>query len=281
MAGFPCKELPRNRIDNLPSKGLRHKESKFFSEIPRISSTLRRIARARNMEVHYIVENVKMPPEEHDIVCNVLNGIPTMIQASRVCAASRPRLFWTSFEISPLEGESLEKGEKTNVLHLKQVPIATLAQFWDPEWGPHKNSQMPFPCVTGWQQKPRPPDPTNTAGHNKSSEDAKIRWKEDGWATSLTWYEDTHMAHETNGTRIRVISPTECERLLGFEPNWTHPGGKPTSALGYQRKNAIGNASAVPVIACLLLALTMTVHGEGTSAFPHVGKQRAGCTLPP
>ena len=32
--------------------------------------------------------------------------------------------------------------------------------------------------------------------------------------------------------------------------------------------NAIGNAFAVPVIARLLLALTMTVQGEGTSAFP-------------
>ena len=224
VASFPCKGLSRNRIDNLQNNGFRHKESKLFSEIPRILSLLRRIAKAKNIEAHYTVENVKMPPEEHDIVCNVLNGIPTMIQASRVCASSRPRLFWTSFEISPLEGESLEKGDKTNVLHLKQVPVSTLAQFWDPKWGPHKNSQMPFPCVTGWQQKPRPPDPATTVGYNKSSEDAKIRRKEVGWATGLTWYEDTHMAHETNGPGMRVISPTECERLLGFEPDWTHPG---------------------------------------------------------
>ena len=159
VAGFPCKGLSRNRIDNLQNKGFRHKESKLFSEIPRILLLLRRIAKAKNIEVHYIVENVKMPPEEHDIVCNVLNGIPTMIQASRVCASSRPRLFWTSFQISPLEGESLENGDKTNVLHLKQVPVATLAKFWDPKWGPHKNSQMPFPCVTGWQQKPRSQTP--------------------------------------------------------------------------------------------------------------------------
>ena len=131
------RTLP-NRIDSLPNKGLRHKESKLFSEIPRILSLLCRLAKAKNIEVHYIIENVKMPPEEHATVCGVLNGFPTMIQASRICAASRPRLFWISFEISPLEGESLEKGDKTNVLHLKQVPAATSAQFWDPKWAPHK-----------------------------------------------------------------------------------------------------------------------------------------------
>ena len=117
---------------------------------------------------------------------------------------------------------------------------------------------MPFPCVTGWQQKPRSPDPATTVGYNKSSEDAKRRWKEDSWATGLTWYEDTHLAHEIDGPGKRVVSPTECERLLGFEPGWTHPGGKPSPGLGYQRRNAIGNAFAVPVITRLLLALTMT-----------------------
>ena len=119
VAGFPCKGFSRNRIDNLPNKGFRHKESKLFSEIPCILSLLRRLAKPLNIEVHYIIENVKMKPDEHDTVCSVLNGIPTMIQASRVCTASRPRLFWTSFEISPLEGESLENGDKTNVLDLK------------------------------------------------------------------------------------------------------------------------------------------------------------------
>ena len=78
------------------------------------------------MELHYIIENVKMKPEEHNTVCSVLNGIPVMIQASRCCGSSRPRLFWTSFEIIPLEGESLEKGDKTNVLHMKQVPSSSL-----------------------------------------------------------------------------------------------------------------------------------------------------------
>ena len=94
-----------------------------------------------------------MKKENHDTICSVLNGIPVMIQASRSCGTSRPSLFWTSFEITPLEGESLEKGDKTSVLHMKQVPSSVLGNFWDPKWGPHKDFQFPFPCITGWNQK--------------------------------------------------------------------------------------------------------------------------------
>ena len=81
-------------------------------------------------------------------------------------------------------------------------------------------------------------------------------------------YEERNMAHEIDGPGLRVIAPTECERLLGFEPGWTHPGDKASPGVGCQRRNAIGNAFAVPVITRLLIALTMVVRGEGSSAFP-------------
>jgi hypothetical protein len=189
MAGFPCKGLSRNRIDSLPNKGFAHKDSALFTEIPRILSLLKRLAKPRGIEVHHIVENVKMEKAEHDHICSILNGIPIMIQASRCCAASRPRLFWCSFEVTPLEGESFEKNDKTNVLYMKQVPNETLAKFWDPKWGPSEDFQLPFPCIVGWNQKPKSPDPNTTVGFNKTSNEAKQRWKEDGWATGLIIYE--------------------------------------------------------------------------------------------
>ena len=111
VAGFPCKGLSRNRIDNLPNTGFNHKESGLFTEIPRILSLLKRLAKPLGIELHHIIENVKMKKEEHDTICSVLNGIPVVIQASRSCGSSRPRLFWTSFEVTPLEGESFEKGD--------------------------------------------------------------------------------------------------------------------------------------------------------------------------
>ena len=120
-----------------------------------------------------MIENVKMQKEDHDTMCSVLNGIPVMIQASRSCGSSRPRLFWTSFEITPLDGESFEKGDRTNVLHMKKIPNSTLGDFWDPKWGPHKDFQHPFPCIVGWKQKPHSSDPATTVGYNKTSTEAK------------------------------------------------------------------------------------------------------------
>ena len=105
-------------------------------------------------------------------------------------------------------------------------------------------------------------------GYNRSSNESKQRWKEDGWTTGLIVYEERNIAHEVDGPGMRVISPTECERLLGFHPGWTNPSDKASPGVGYQRRNAIGNAFAVPVITRLLVALTMVVRGEGTSAFP-------------
>ena len=51
IAGFPCKGLSRNRIDNLPNKGFNHKESGLFTEIPRIMSLLRRLAKPAGIDI--------------------------------------------------------------------------------------------------------------------------------------------------------------------------------------------------------------------------------------
>ena len=269
MAGFPCKGLSRNRIDNLPTKGFDHPDTALFSEIPRILSLLKRLANPLGIAVHHIIENVKITDKaDLDHICSVLNGIPTMIQASRSCGSSRPRLWWCSFELTPLKGETFEKGDRTNVLNMVQVPEKTLAAFWDPKWGPSKDFRLPFPCICGWSQKPRSPKESTTVGFDKASNESKQRWKEDGWATGLVIYEERNMAHSLDGANMRVVSPTECERLLGFQPGWTNPGEKSSPGIGYQRRNAIGNAFAVPVVTRLLLALSLVVQGEGLSAFP-------------
>ena len=54
VAGFPCRGLSRNRIDNLPNKGFNHKESNLFTEIPRITSLLRRLAKPLGIELHHM-----------------------------------------------------------------------------------------------------------------------------------------------------------------------------------------------------------------------------------
>ena len=87
---------------------------------------------------------------------------------------------------------------------MKQTPNETLANFWDPKWGPGEKFQLPFPCIVGWNQKPKSPSPATTVGFDKASNEAKQRWKEDGWATGLVIYEDRNMAHRLDGR-------AECE----------------------------------------------------------------------
>ena len=110
VAGFLCTGISRNRTDNLPNKGFNHKESGLFTEFPRILSLLKGLAKLLGIELHHIIENVKMKKEEHDTICSVLNGIPVIIQDSRSCGSSRPRLFWTSFRVTHPRGGVFQKG---------------------------------------------------------------------------------------------------------------------------------------------------------------------------
>ena len=56
---------------------------------------------------------------------------------------------------------------------------------------------------------------------------------------------------------IRIISPTETEKCLGFPESWTRADDDDidTQAGRNRRRNAVGNAFAVPVITRILLAL--------------------------
>ncbi len=101
MAGFPCKGLSRNRIDDLPNKGFDHQETGLFTEIPRILSLLRRLAKPKGMLIHHIVENVCMPYAALQIVCSLLKLRPIMLQAAPLCPASRPPPFQCSLPRPP------------------------------------------------------------------------------------------------------------------------------------------------------------------------------------
>ena len=71
---------------------------------------------------------------------------------------------------------------------------------------------------------------------------------------------------------------TECGRLLGFPVSWTNPGESHTTAeTPYERRNAIGNVFAVPIVARLSFALTLALSVQESSAFPRWGR---GLELP-
>ena len=68
---------------------------------------------------------------------------------------------------------------------------------------------------------------------------------------------------------IRIISPTEIEKCLGFPENWTRSEDSDidTQSGRNRRRNAVGNAFEVPVIARIFIALCACLEAPKTSAF--------------
>jgi len=61
----------------------------------------------------------------------------------------------------------------------------------------------------------------------------------------------------TDGSSIRRLTPTECEKLQSFPPGWTSTGhdGKPISDT--QRYKCLGNAVTVNVIEAIMIAMAL------------------------
>ena len=117
------------------------------------------------------------------------------------------------------------------------------------------------------QPDPLAPDPR---GLHEASDLALQRWQDDKWATGIRFYEDISMAWKSDQSlQCRHVSPTECARLLGFPAGWTALKEDPqTAQTKMKRRNAVGNAFAVPVISRLFIALIMALKIPSSSAFP-------------
>lgn len=81
----------------------------------------------------------------------------------------------------------------------------------------------------------------------KSKRQNGRRFKEDGDPSFTLTAQDKHGIYD--GTRIRRLTPLECERLQGFPDNWT------SGISDTQRYKCIGNAVTVPVIEHILEAM--------------------------
>ena len=112
--------------------------------------------------------------------------------------------------------------------------------------------------------------PKDPRGIHIRSKEAIARFEQDKWSSAITFYEEKNMAQRNTKSATadaqdrRVISATEAERLLGFPTDWTHVEelDSDTRTRQNRRKNAVGNAFAVPVITRLLMALCLCFEWE-------------------
>ena len=223
IAGFPCKGLSKARGKS--RENFKNKDSILFWELVRILGVIQQEAGTTIPDRH-IVENVMMDDRPEDAISKELKGRPTKTAAGPVCASNRDRHFWVDFNITPLEGERLLKGTRWHELVLK--PNKQRLDFWDEGWGPSPSFKGSMPTMQGWQDwSSRPRDPGAIDVH---SADAINRLAHDKHSSAITFYESYDIAYKGDALEadtpqekdIRVISPTEGERLLGFPTDWTY-----------------------------------------------------------
>ena len=131
--------------------------------------------------------------------------------------------------------------------------------YWDKGFKAHKKLAGNFPCIVGWEKKHS--EPKDSRGFYDASSEALARWRADSWSTGIRYFEDVHRAWKMDGSESRTVSPAECERLLGFPVSWTTPGAELSdTTTADKRRNAVGNAFAVPVIFRILAALMLVVN---------------------
>ena len=127
----------------------------------------------------------------------------------------------------------------------------------------------------------------HTIGHDIRTS----HFSNDGKTGSLTATDYKDSIKHSNGSKVRRLTPLECERLQGFPDNWTNIGtwtdtnGKKRITTDTARYKALGNSIALPfwqwlahrIVAQFDEPPTMASLFDGIGGFPLVFS-RAGCT---
>lgn len=98
--------------------------------------------------------------------------------------------------------------------------------------------------------------PTHRRVPGAGQESVAFNWQGGGTQTSLGYDPDSGLAgvlssHQTPavaGCSVRRLTPTECERLMGFPDSWTNVPHRKKPAADGPRYHALGNSIAVPVL---------------------------------
>ena len=274
IGGSPCTDLSIAKKDR---KGLEGDQSSLFWEYVRIKKQCN--------PQWFLLENVaSMPKKDRDIITREMGVEPVMFNASLVSAQSRKRLFWTNipFELPPDRGillkdilqpdgevdermvvkgkaytltatyakvspslaqveHNIQKGQRTMV---KVGYIGDGEQYgqggqahrvYDPEGKtPTLSSGAPLIKVGHLGDKERQ---TNRIYDPEGKAPAQLKGSGVGGALPTLIQKET---------RIRKLTPIECERLQGLPDNYTE--GVATT----NRYRCLGNAFNVDVIAHIL-----------------------------
>lgn len=76
-------------------------------------------------------------------------------------------------------------------------------------------------------------------------------------------YQDKQVVEKSsNGYTVRRLTPTECERLMGFPDGWTKYGQDNRQISDSKRYAMLGNSDAVPCVAYIMQGIVNQIEQE-------------------
>ncbi len=159
---------------------------------------------------------------------------------------------------------------------LAPVPDMERLDVVDKGWVLHHDFPGEWPTFIGWRTWDR--EPRNHENRERVDSVTVQRWANDGYASQISFWQDQCMlwpastktpVHAPGPAGPRVISPTEMEKAMGFPAGWAQPEAgfripeakepRPQQTLENLRRNAIGNAIALPQLSRLVRAALDTI----------------------
>jgi DNA (cytosine-5)-methyltransferase 3A len=252
IGGSPCTDLS---IAKKNRQGLAGEHSSLFWEYVRLWELLK--------PRWFILENVaSMPKADRDIITETLGVEPILIDAALVSAQSRKRLFWTNLPTSQPADRGLllrdilepdaEVDESFTIDGKSFCLTATYHKVGtgDAEADHNRKRKQRTMVLIGRVELRRLDE--NGVRHDGDASYPlvkKITARENGGkSNTLTTLTEHNLV--VGASRIRKLTPVECERLQGLPDGYTEGVAKT------HRYKALGNAFNVDVVAHLLSTLS-------------------------
>ena len=247
--GPPCQGVSGL---NAGRKGaLRDERSSLFFHVRRIADLVK--AGFPWAQTHSLMESVaSMDEHDRDIMSSDYGAEPWFIDAGTLTWASRPRLYWVSWELTPQEGVSFLKPTEKRPRGVGLESTQPLSEVCKEGWQKVDPSR-PFPTFT--TSRPRSSPGYKPAGLNQCTVADARRWAEDQHRYPPYQYVENNLLTNRRG-QLRLPVIEEKEYIMGFPVNYTVPCGPQGQRKSQDhldtRHSLIGNSWSVPVVAWLI-----------------------------
>jgi site-specific DNA-cytosine methylase len=229
IGGSPCTNL--SIAGN--GKGLKGNESQLFWEFVRFYKEAKEVS----PNLYFLLENVNsMRKKDRTIITDTLGVEPIMIDSALVSAQTRKRLYWTNIpDVEQPEDKGLMLSDVVGLDLVDREKAYCLDANYHKgtSWGQYKEKRR--------RQLVIKPVALRNRGEGKKPE-----YNKTGKANALTTVQTDSMVDIES--RIRKLTPEECEELQTLPVGWTDVEGVSRT----QRYKMVGNGFTVSVISHIL-----------------------------